>query len=105
MNRKRVTLALLLLPLFVLTAAQSRPDHKPDHLAQGKKLYNNQCALCHGIGGTGGRGPALNQPKLRHAPTQAALIKVIQEGIPGTEMPSFAIASPALPSSTMVTSV
>ena len=91
MRRRRNALALLLLLLFLLAAAQPNriTSPKPDELAQGKKLYNNQCALCHGIEGTGGRGPALNQPKLRHAPTQAALIKVIQEGIPGTEMPDF----------------
>ena len=85
---KRHALALLLLLLFFVAAAHPNRS-KPDELAQGKKLYNNQCALCHGIEGTGGRGPTLNQPKLRHAPTQAALIKVIQEGIPGTEMPDF----------------
>ena len=89
MRRQRNALALLLLLLFFVAAAQPTRSPKPDELAQGKKLYNNQCALCHGIEGTGGRGPALNQPKLRHAPTQAALIKVIQEGIPGTEMPDF----------------
>lgn len=91
MNCKPAFLALLLLLTLVLAAAQ--PNRlaalKHDELTKGKKVYNNQCALCHGIEGTGGRGPALNQPKLRHAPTQAALIKVIQEGIPGTEMPDF----------------
>ncbi len=91
MRPRRNCLTLLLLPVFALAAAQPNriTSPKPDKLAQGKKLYNNQCALCHGIGGTGGRGPALNQPKLPHAPTQAALLKVIQEGIPGTEMPDF----------------
>lgn len=89
MNRQSAFLVLLLLLIFVLATAQPSPTPKPDDLAQGKKLYNNQCALCHGIGGSGGRGPALNQPKLSQAPTQAALIKVIQEGIPGTEMPDF----------------
>ncbi|MFN0123054.1 MAG: c-type cytochrome, partial [Blastocatellia bacterium] len=50
----------LLLLLFFIAAAQPNRSPKPDELAQGKKLYNNQCALCHGIGGTGGRGPVLN---------------------------------------------
>jgi putative heme-binding domain-containing protein len=49
----------------------------------------NQCALCHGIGGVGGKGPALNQPKLKRGATPQALFKVIKEGIPGTEMPEF----------------
>jgi len=33
-------------------------------LARGNKLFVAHCALCHGIGGTGGRGPSLNQPEL-----------------------------------------
>ncbi len=91
MKRNCAVLALSLSLLCVWAAAQPTRNatRKPNELALGKKLYNNQCALCHGIGGAGGRGPALNQPKLTHAPTQAALLKVIQEGIPGTEMPDF----------------
>ncbi len=91
MKRNCAVLALSLLLFCILAVAQPTRNaaRKPNDLAPGKKLYNNQCALCHGIGGTGGRGPALNQPKLSHAPTQAALLKVIQQGIPGTEMPDF----------------
>ena len=58
-------------------------------LARGKKIFNNQCALCHGIGGAGGRGPALNQPKLQRGADNAALFKVIKQGIEGSEMPGF----------------
>ncbi len=56
-------------------------------LARGKKLFVAHCALCHGIGATGGRGPSLNQPDLRRAANNQALFKVIQSGIEGTEMP------------------
>lgn len=56
-------------------------------LARGKKLFVAHCALCHGIGGTGGRGPSLNQPELRHAADNRALVQIIQNGIQGTEMP------------------
>ncbi len=91
MRRKRAFLSILLLPVLAIAAVQ--PDRiaalKPADLEQGKKIYNNQCALCHGIGGVGGRGPALNQPRLQRAPTNAALFKVVKEGIPGSEMPDF----------------
>ena len=56
-------------------------------LARGEKLFQGHCALCHGTKGDGGRGPVLAQPRLKRAPDDAALVKVITEGIQGTEMP------------------
>jgi putative heme-binding domain-containing protein len=56
-------------------------------LAKGEKLFENHCALCHGTGGGGGRGPMLTHPKLKRAADDAALVKVVEQGIPGTEMP------------------
>lgn len=40
------------------------------------------------MGGTGGEGPSLARPVLRHAADDEALVKLIQEGIEGTDMPS-----------------
>jgi putative heme-binding domain-containing protein len=56
-------------------------------LARGKKLFEVHCALCHGPTGEGGRGPLLAQAKLRRAADDAALVKILEEGIRGTEMP------------------
>ncbi len=56
-------------------------------LLNGEKLFQVQCALCHGPKGVGGRGPMLTRAKLSHAPDDAALIKVLEDGIRGTEMP------------------
>jgi putative heme-binding domain-containing protein len=53
---------------------------------EGRKIFESQCALCHGQTGTGGRGPSLHRPKLKHAPDDEALALVIAEGIP-PEMP------------------
>jgi cytochrome c oxidase cbb3-type subunit III len=61
------------------------PSGKND-LASGARLFENHCALCHGSDGGGGRGPVLTQPRLRRGPDDAALLKVIEEGVPGTEM-------------------
>lgn len=77
--RRRAFAACALLaaaPIF----AQSPHDAVPD-VALGKKLFESQCALCHGQGGTGGRGPALNRPKLSKAENENAIRKVVREGI------------------------
>ena len=62
------------------------PTSRAD-LARGEKLFEVHCALCHGPKGEGGRGPMLAQAKLSRAPDDAALLKVIEDGIRGTEMP------------------
>jgi putative heme-binding domain-containing protein len=58
-----------------------------DPIQQGKKLFQGQCAVCHGIDGGGSSGPSLIRPKLPRAPDDAALLRVIAEGIPNTNMP------------------
>lgn len=60
--------------------AQSPHEAVPDP-ALGRKLFESQCALCHGQAGTGGRGPALNRPKLAKATDEAGIGRVVREGI------------------------
>jgi putative heme-binding domain-containing protein len=62
------------------------PTSRADLLA-GKRLFGVQCALCHGQNGEGARGPSLTRAKLPRAPDDAALLKVLEDGIRGTEMP------------------
>lgn len=78
---------VLLLALATVALAQA-PD-----AATGRKIFESQCALCHGQTGTGGRGPSLTRPKLAHAPDDEALAKVIAEGIE-PEMPGSWQLSP-----------
>jgi cytochrome c oxidase cbb3-type subunit III len=70
-----------LLLLWVASSAAGQND-----LAAGRKIFESQCALCHGQTGGGGRGPALNRPKLDKAPDDEALRKVISNGF-DREMP------------------
>jgi len=82
---------LIFLSAFSPTVALQSPDSsqtapaKPD-LASGKIMFERHCALCHGMDGSGGRGPSLLRPKLSHAPDDAALSALIETGI-GSEMP------------------
>ena len=61
----------------------------PADIAAGKRLFESQCALCHGIGGSGGRGPALTAAKLHRADTSAELVELILSGVESNGMPSF----------------
>jgi len=80
----RWTVGLLLL---VSAFAQDRADP-----IAGKKLFQSQCALCHGQDGSGGRGPNLHRQKLTHAEDDAALRQLILTGLP-PDMPAFWLLS------------
>lgn len=58
------------------------------------KLYQANCAACHGAKMEGAVGPTLGQHAWIHGePTKANLIKVISKGVPDKNMPAW---SPAL---------
>ena len=85
---RRLVLCTLIVLGFSAAGAQSPiVDLTPDDLANGKRLFEGQCARCHGIGGTGGEGPPLTRPRLRHAPDDEVLFAVIKDGLAGTGMP------------------
>jgi cytochrome c oxidase cbb3-type subunit 3 len=69
--------------------AQTRPAASAANDATaGRRIFDAQCAWCHGNGGDGGAGPNLHG-KLRNATTLASIVDIIDKGIPGTDMPSF----------------
>jgi glucose/arabinose dehydrogenase len=62
-----------------------------------EKLYQNNCAVCHGAKMQGAVGPTLGEHAWLHgAPTKANLIKVISKGVPEKDMPAW---SPTLSAS------
>jgi putative heme-binding domain-containing protein len=56
-------------------------------LDSGAVLFRSDCAGCHGVRGTGGRGPALTRGPFRNTTNAADLFRVIATGIPGSAMP------------------
>ena len=81
---------LFLFPALAVFAADPPPKPLPTSaadLAQGEKLFRNTCGLCHGPKGEGDRGPMLTRSKLRRASDDATLVKIVSNGIRGTEMP------------------
>jgi putative heme-binding domain-containing protein len=93
MTHRRASFCLVasLLAITQVLSAQSRPLSVADasDLAAGKRIFDAQCAWCHGTDGTGGAGPSLQRPDLRHAGTDADLTSIVKNGIAGTEMPGF----------------
>jgi putative heme-binding domain-containing protein len=83
----------ILATLCLAAALAQKADDPTGDPALGKRLFESQCAVCHGQTGTGGRGPNLHRPKLNRAPDDAALRKVIANGIE-PEMPGAWQLSP-----------
>lgn len=72
----------------VSSAQQAVPAPAPaaPQRGSGKLLFESHCALCHGIDGSGGRGPSLRRRKLVRGADKEALESLIENGIP-PEMP------------------
>ena len=62
---------------------QEAAEHATD---PGRVPYIASCARCHGVDGGGGEGPPLSRSYLPRAPDDAALVRLIAAGIPGTGM-------------------
>ena len=76
------------LPLPAQQGDIENPYTSPEDVAAGGRIFRSHCAACHGINGTGGRGPDLTTGEFHHGGSTAAIVQNIAEGIPGTEMPS-----------------
>jgi len=80
-------LALLTLAGTVAPAAGQEGAPTSDHdLVRGRVHYLASCARCHGVDGGGGEGPPLARARLPRASDDAALVRIMSQGIPGTAM-------------------
>lgn len=57
--------------------------------AAGALLYADNCAACHGPGGEGQAGPALNSAELLQSTPDEVFFSLIRTGVPGTVMPAW----------------
>jgi cytochrome c oxidase cbb3-type subunit 3 len=62
----------------------------PDQIIDFATLYSQNCAGCHGAEGRGGAAIALADPVYLAIAGDAAISKVITNGVRGTAMPAFA---------------
>src|SRR6202789_3005250 len=76
------------------TPLHAEPDTPRGDPASGSRLFERNCAGCHGIEGTGGRGPNLHRPVLAHASNAEEIAAVITTGI-APDMPASPFLSEA----------
>jgi putative heme-binding domain-containing protein len=81
------------LALFVGLATPALAQSPSTPAEQGKALYDQHCTACHGAnGGAGDRAPAIvmaDATTMRGERSDAQLMAVIRNGIPGTAMPAW----------------
>ncbi|MGE0815964.1 MAG: c-type cytochrome [Vicinamibacterales bacterium] len=73
-------------------AARPVSDATAEDLAVGRRTYMAQCALCHGVDGSGGYGPSLQVAGLSRVADDAGLMRILSVGIPGA-MPGYGQAN------------
>lgn len=82
--------ALLAGTAFLLNASpveSQNPFTAAADIAEGERIFELDCAICHGGDARGGRGPDLTRGTYRHASDEDQLWEIVRYGIPGTEMP------------------
>jgi alcohol dehydrogenase (cytochrome c) len=82
--RRPVWAVLLLAGCGVAFAQHPAPQSVDD----GRRLFAQSCAGCHGQNAKGGRGPDLTS-KLHRGVLESEIMQNITSGIPGTQMPAF----------------
>jgi cbb3-type cytochrome c oxidase subunit III len=89
-------LTLVIIATFQVYAMQEPTRMEADFqreqlimVTEGRSLYEENCAMCHGGDGEGIDGPALNDSNLLTETADETLFSVISSGVPNTEMPAW----------------
>ena len=93
-----VRAVLAVIVLSGCSAPHGQPDKGSEVLAPNEvmdfgTLYAENCAGCHGAEGRGGAAIALANPVYLTIADDAAIRKVIANGVQGTAMPAFAVTA------------
>ena len=98
MNSFRYSYLAAVVSMIVLSGCSSPPGQRrdsseilaPNEVADFRTLYADNCAGCHGSEGRGGAAIALADPVYFAMADDAAIRKVVANGVKGTSMPAFA---------------
>ena len=72
---------------ILLTAGAAALAQTP--ATTGQRIFRAHCSYCHGTGGEGGRAPDLTVAAGRMTDPDAELLRIISNGIPGSEMGGY----------------
>jgi cytochrome c oxidase cbb3-type subunit III len=86
--------AALFLSIVLAITSNAQKTHQPPASDKrpnvGQKLFVSSCAGCHGLDGRGGeRAPNIAGREKVQRLADADLVRIIQQGVPGTGMPAF----------------
>lgn len=73
----------------ILAAAQAPGSQNGSRIETGHKLFQKNCAACHGMEAKGGRGSDLTTGHWKWGSSDADILRNILTGISGTQMPAF----------------
>jgi quinoprotein glucose dehydrogenase len=78
--------------LFLLAAFGARPAfaqrfHVANEAEQGERVYEATCITCHGLEGDEVPGIDFGKGRFRRVNSDADLVRIIKDGVPGTAMP------------------
>lgn len=102
-NYERYLIIGLVITLFILTGfsiywvgetnrlIRAAESLSAERVEQGEKIYEENCASCHGDVGEGGSGPALNDKDLLQNTLDEIFFSVTRSGVPGTQMPAWSV--------------
>ena len=86
-------LFFLAFPLFRWYEPAQRADAREAQVAflaaEGSGLYENSCASCHGVAGSGAIGPAIGAKEFLESVDDTQISQLIALGVPGTEMVAY----------------
>jgi cytochrome c oxidase cbb3-type subunit III len=93
--RMAVAATLALAPAATAGAQVVIQDHPGQYssadVEAGARVYNAQCAQCHGVNGDMVPGVDLRRGQFRRATSDDELTEVVTTGVPGAGMPPFAL--------------
>jgi mono/diheme cytochrome c family protein len=73
------------------TRDEARQAQAEGLAAEGESVWQFNCSSCHGLGGEGGVGPALNSQQFLQSATDEQARTLVAVGIPGSQMSAFSL--------------